>query len=152
MREFVFNEASLATHYACDADAVVALDGIVRGIARLVSAGVADKSLRASRPLHEIAVAPGLDLFHLAQIALSNPLTKSSAILFLKISHRIPIDDGLDPDMLTHLRLADLITPVTSGATALVLCALSDWIALGFPTEPRWDVDLLALSVVFLMR
>lgn len=150
MREFVLNEASLEAQYACASNALAALDSVVRGIAELVSAGVAGKSLRASRPLHDIAIAPGVDLWRLAQLALKNPRFKSSAILFLSISQRVPIEDGLDPDMLGRLNLADLITPTISRATALVLCALSDRIALGFPTEPQWNIDLLKLTFILL--
>jgi hypothetical protein len=150
MREFVLNEASLKSHYTCPTEAVAVLDSVVRGIAGLVSAKVAGKSLRASRPLHDITIAPGVSLWCLAQLALKIPRFKSSAILFLSLSQRVPIEDGLDPDMLGRLRLADLGTPTISGATALVLCALSDGIALGFPTEPHWDVDLLNLRVILL--
>lgn len=150
MREFVFNEASLVTRYATDTDAILALDGIARGVASLVRAGVAVSSLRLIRPLHEIAVSPTLDLWRLVQAALKDPRTKTSAIFFLSITQRIPIDDGLEQTMLDRLALADLEMPVTSGATALILCALSGRIALGFPKEPRWDIDLLALTVVML--
>lgn len=150
MREFVLNEASLGSLYACEADAVGALDNVVRGIAALVRNGFASKNLRSSRPLHDIAIVPGIDLWRLAQIALKDPRAKSSAQLFLGISQRVPIEDGLDSDILDRLCLADLDMPVLSGTTALILCALSDQIALGFPTEPRWDVDLLDLTLILL--
>jgi len=150
LREFVLNEASFENLYSCAGDAVPALDSVVRGIAGLVSAGVASKNLRASRPLHEIIVAPGVDLWRLAQIAIKDPRFKSSATLFLSISQRAPIEAGLDADLLGRLRLADLVKPPISRPTPLVLCALSGRIALGFPTAAQWDVDLLALNLIFL--
>jgi hypothetical protein len=150
VREFVLNEASLESHYASVSEAVVDLDSVVRGIAALVSAGVAVNTLRASRPLHDITIVPGVNLWRLAQLAMRNPRSKDSAALFLRMSQRVPIEDGLAADMKGRLLLADLAKPGLSGATALVLCALSDRIALGLPTQPRWDVDLLNISVILL--
>ena len=139
----ILNHASLAP--AGWREALRYLPDLADGMASLVQAGVAQKSLRMSRSVHESYWPDEGSLFD-AFRAVTRQGARDQSLFLLKLSEKAPLLSDLGPDVTDRFQMCGTRElPLDDGAP-LVLCVITDAIAVGFPSEPTWDRDRLAVN------
>ena len=114
-------------------------------MAALVCAAVAEKALRMCLDMSNVWCRPGFSLFDACQ---SLRLHDRDAYLFLMaLSQKVPITHGLGSETKDRLLACESLHPSAMGGEPLLLCAISDCIAVGFPSALDWDRD--RVHVVF---
>ena len=148
MREMILNHASLAL---AGRDEVPAwLVDMASGMAALVRTRVASKSLRACRSAHEFRFPDGRSLFDAYQDLRQQGRRDESAFL-MSLTEKVPLPSGVVPEVKDRFLLCEATAcetktlPPEDGAP-LVLCAIADGVAVGFPSEPIWDRDRITIA------
>ena len=143
MREMVLNHASVQAPDR--STAVVLLKDVATGMAHLVNKKVAQSSLRMQRPTQEIDCMPSYSLFDTYQ-----DLRKSGARdeyrLLLRMSTKCPLLREVEFDVSDRFQACEAKQLPSEDGEPLVLCAITDWIAVGFPSDSIWDNDRLKVS------
>ena len=147
MRELVLNHASLKS--AGEHESLAWLEDLARGVTALVGAGVVRKALRMHRWPQAMDWLDGRSL-HDAYLLLlrRGGRARESAAYLLGLSAKAPLLSGITPEVQDRFLLCEEKTLPGVDGEPLVLCALTDAIAVGFPSEPVWDRD--RLCIVFL--
>lgn len=143
MREMVLNHASVQAPGRHTA--IGWLKDVATGMAHLVSKRVAQSSLRMQRPTQETACLSGYSLFDAYQ-----DLRKSGARdeygLLLRMSAKCPLLREVEFDVSDRFQACEAKQLPSEDGEPLVLCAITDWIAVGFPSDSIWDNDRLMVS------
>lgn len=142
MREMVLNHASLQ---APDRHTAVEwLKDVTSGMTLLILHKVTESTLRMSRPLQEIHCMPSWSLWEALQ-----ELRKAGALeeyLFLvRLSTKIPLLSDSAQDVVDRFLGCEAATLPPEDGAPLVMCAISDGIAVGFPYD-GWDRNQLTIS------
>ena len=144
MREMVLNHASLRVTNRDTA--IESLKDLAAGMAALIAKGTVAQTLRASRPVYEIECLPDWTLF-----SAFNELKQSGGrdeFLFLaRLSTRVPLLSGTSESFVDRFRMCEEKTLPTTDGEPLVYCAVTDGVAVGFPSDSAWDQD--SVVVVF---
>lgn len=143
MREMILNHASLAPlgwH-----DTLEFLPGLADGMAGLVRDGAAQATLRMSQSLHETRWRDEGSLFN-AFLEIKRRGARDQSLFLLKLSERAPLLSGLGPDVTDRFQRCEATMLPPNDGAPLVLCAITDAIAVGFPSEPVWDRDRLRIE------
>ena len=141
----MLNHASLESPDA--GTAITWLIDVARGMATLAESGIVQNSLRMDRPMWEINCAPGRTLHEIAFDA-QQTKARDEITFLLRRAVRFPLIDRLNPQLNERFRScehAGLDVSAEDGAP-LVLCAISDSIAVGFPSHSAWDCDCIAVE------
>ena len=141
MREMVLNHASLAApnlHTAFEW-----LKDLARGIPQLN--GVAQPGLRMAIAVSEIWILPDCSLYD-AYLKLLRHGARDAAVFLMGLSARYPLLCEVDSDFRDRFCGCEPTQLSSEEGEPLLLCAITDWIAIGFPSEPVWDSDQLAVS------
>ena len=143
MREMILNHASLAS---AGRDEVPAwLVDMASGMAALVRTRVASKSLRAGRSVHDVRFPDGRSLFDAYQ-ELRQRERRDESVFLMSLTEKVPLQSGIDPEVRDRFlgceaTACEARTLSPTEGEPLVLCAIADGIAVGFPSEPVWDRD-----------
>ncbi len=148
MREMILNHASLAP--AGWRDALEFLPDLADGIAGLVRAGTAQATLRMSRSLHETRWPDEGSLFDAFREIMRRG-ARDQSLFLMKLSEKTPLLSSLAPDIIGRFRMCEAKTLSPGDGAPLVLCAVTDAIAVGFPSEPVWDRDRLPVDFLELL-
>ena len=143
MREMVLNHASVSVPHSNPAKLYEWLRELAEGIQRLLGARVVQKSLRTARKFYETQCLPGYSLFN-ACLELRRQGYRDEFELFMSLSDRQPFLE-IEPDMKDRFLACEEQTLPSDDGEPLVLCAIADWIAVGFPSEPIWDRDRITI-------
>lgn len=122
------------------ADAVNWLIDIAKGLSGLVELNVAKNVLRMARSHAEIQCAPGSTLFD-ALIATQRIGAREESRFLLSLTTKVPLIQDLGPEILDRFRACESMALDPRDGEPLVLCVVSDAIAVGFPSNPTWDRD-----------
>ena len=141
MREMVLNHASLPGYSKRQASDQ--LMDLVRGMARLVSSSVAMSSLRTTRPIHEIACDEQNSFFDIWILLRANGAVEEFRFL-MGLTTKTPMLTELGEDVRGRFLACEEQTLRQEDGKPLLLCALTNWIAVGFPKEP-WDNDSIVV-------
>ena len=148
-REMVLNHASLAEAARHEADAW--LKDLAIGMVELVRFGSALPVLRMDREMYEIPCPNGRSLQD-ACFALSRLGMREEAAYFMRLGTKVPLLDDVASGAKERFLACEAtaceakqLSPA-EGAP-LVLCAVTNRIAVGFPSDPVWDRD--RMTVVF---
>ena len=149
MREMILNHASLAD--AGRYEALAWLADMASGMAGLVRDGVARKSLRTCRSVHEIRLLDELSLFHAYRELRLRGNREESAFL-MSLTEKTPLLSGVEPEVADRFLACEATaceakTLPSPDGDPLVLCAVTNGVAVGFPSDPVWDRD--RVSVIF---
>ncbi len=125
--------------------AVTWLIDVAKGLADLIERGVAQNALRMARPHTEIECAAGATLYDAIFDAQRTGAREESRFL-LSLSTKTPLLHDLGPDAVSRFRSCEAKELPSRDGEPLVLCAISDSIAVGFPSDPSWDRDQLAVE------
>ena len=137
MREMVLNHASLLGH--SKEQASEQLKGLVTGMAQLVDNSVAAPSLRTTRPTQEIPCAERGSFFDI-WILLRNSGAIEEFRFLMSLTTKTPVSTELEQDVRGRFLACEEQTLPQEDGMPLLLCALTNWVAVGFPKTP-WDCD-----------
>ena len=137
MREMVLNHASL-TGFAKQ-EVVDNLRDVAAGMAQLVKNGVTGAVLRTSKPIQDISCLPGCSLFN-AFLFLRESDGIDEFRFLMSLAARTPILEGLGESVESQFLACEATEMPVEDGTPLLLCALTDWVAVGFP-KLQWDRD-----------
>ena len=143
MREMILNHASVVP--AGWHDVLEFLPDLADGMAALVRDGAAVATLRMSRSLHETRWPDEGSLFN-AFREVGRRGARDQSLFLMKLSEKAPLLSSLAPDVTYRFRMCEEKTLPPDDGAPLVLCAITDAIAVGFPSEPVWNRDRLPVD------
>ena len=141
MREMVLNHASLASpdlHTAFEW-----LKDLARGIPQLNN--VARPRLRMAISVSEIRILPDCSLYN-AYLKLLKHGARDAATFLMGLSAKYPLLSDVESNVRDRFLGCEGRQMPLEDCEPLILCAITDWIAVGFPSNPVWDRDQLAVS------
>ena len=144
----ILNHASLVP---CGRDEAVAwLADTASGMAALVEHGVAAASLRMDRSVHEVRCSRDRSLFEAYQELRQRGALEEYRFL-MRLSTKSPLLRDVGGDSADRfLRCEEKTLPQEDGAP-LLLCAVTDAIAISLPSEPVWDRDRVTVDFLELL-
>ncbi len=145
MREMVLNHASVRTP-GSDRDLVVEwLKDVARGMARLVRDKVSRKSLRTKRDFHDTLCLSDYSLYD-AFVWLKKQGFRDEHVFLVQLATKMPLLGELGEDVEDRFHACEERTLAGDDGEPLVLCAITDWITIGFPSESVWDRDRVTVD------
>ena len=142
MREMILNHASLASAPRHDVPARLA--DLASGMAELVRTGVVSAALRTHRSLHEIPCPDDRSSLWGAYQELRRSGGRDEFGFLMSLSAKVPLLSGVESEVRDRFLACEATAceaktlPPPDG-DPLVLCAVTDAVAVGFPSEPVWD-------------
>ena len=143
MRELVLNDASIAA--ADQSTAIDWLKDIAKGMSSLFLKQVVQNTLRTSRPLQEIHYRDNSSLWE-AIIALKQRGLVEQHRFLMRSSVKSPLENELKEDVKDRFLSCEGKTFPPPAGDPLVLCAISDGIAVSFPSDLIWDSSLIKVD------
>ncbi len=143
MREMILNHASLVpTGWH---DALKFLPDLADGMAMRVRSGAAQSTLRMSRSLHETYWPDERSLFNAVR-EVKRHGARDQSLFLMKLSEKAPLLSGFAPKVTERFRICEAKTLPSDDGAPLVLCAVTDAICVGMPSEPVWGRDRLPVD------
>ena len=143
MREMVLNHASLDSP---DQHTVIDwLEDLAIGMAQLVSENISERSLRSSQSLYETFCFSDWSLWDAIQ-ELRAGGARDEHLFLVRLSTKVPLLSDVGQDVADRFRACEAKTLPPKDGEPLVLCAITDGIAVGFPSDPIWDRDNVTVS------
>ncbi len=143
MRELVLNHASLR---ACGfPEAAALLPDLVVGMAELVRNRAAQSVLRMVRSVSEIRLQGGESLWD-AFLEMKRQGARDQYVFLMRLGQKAPLLNGLAPAVTARFRSCEAKRLPPEDGESLLLCALTDSIAVSLPSEPDWDHDRLGVQ------
>lgn len=144
MREMVLNHASLMT---VEWRKVVRwLPDVADGMAAIVKDGTASGTLRMCRWAHEIQWPDGRSLGDVCRELVRQGARDQGVFLLQKCDTATHLLDGLEQDVKDRFRGCRLFELSGENRVPLVLCAVTNGVAVSVPSEPDWDCDRLPVQ------
>ena len=142
MREMVLNHASFTVR---DRHTITSwLKDIASGMAKLCHEDVVLEVLRTWQPAQEIFCLPGYSLFEAIQDL--RAVRAQEEYLFLsRLLTKMPLLREVGEDVKGRFHACEARELPPEDGKTLLLCALTDWVAVGFPSDP-WDLDHIKVS------
>lgn len=138
MREMVLNHASVRVQDSDRESINQWLMDLAGGMARLVGDGVVQSSLRMVRGFHETPCLPGYSLFEAGQ-QLRAHSCRDAYVFLMRLASKIPLLSEVGEEVRNRFLACDERTLEPPDGEPLVFCAITDGIAVGFPSAPEWD-------------
>ena len=143
MRELILNHASVYTTKINNPEALDWLRDIIEGIASIVDSGIAERHLRMDKSLYEMPLDPhGRTLYGLV-LELQRRGYREESRFFFGLANKVPLLSELEENIKDRFRACEEQTLAEGDGDPLVLCAISDGIAVGFPSQDIWNSDQL---------
>ena len=143
MREMVLNHASLAS--SDRHTAVEWLKDMTVGMAQLVDENIAESYLRSSQSLYETFCLSDWSLWD-GILELQRGGARDEFLFLVRLSTKVPLLSDVGQDVADRFRSCEAKTLLPKDGEPLVLCAITDGIAVGFPSDPVWDRDNVTVS------
>ena len=138
MREMIFNHASVGAYDSGIGEASQCLRDVVGGIGQTVKCGATSAVLWIACSYHEIRCQPGYSLHEVwLRLRVQHPDE------FRFFGRLIDKHKFLEPARLT---LYEERTLPAGDGLPLIFGAIADGVLIGFPSEARWDSDLIAVE------
>ena len=144
----ILNHASLASAERLAADAW--LTDVAAGVGALVANGVVSKDLRMSRWPHEIG-CPGDRSLNDAYCELRQRGERDASAFLMSLSSKAPLLSEVEPAVESRFRGCEETTLPPDDGAPLLLCALTNAVAVSMPSEPAWDHDRLTVTFIELL-
>ena len=140
MREMVLNHVSLC---ACDRrTALTWLTDIASGIAILSDNGVVGNVLRSSQHRHEIYLFGDWSL----QDAIFSLAEREARNFLLRLGVKVPLLVDSEEEVTERFLRCQETNFAPEDGKPLLLCALADYIAVGFPSDDIWQHDQIKVE------
>ncbi|MDE2736722.1 MAG: hypothetical protein OXI72_20165 [Gemmatimonadota bacterium] len=143
MRELVLNDASIVA--ADQSIAIDWLEDIAKGMSSLFLKQVVQNTLRTSRPLQKIHYRGNCSLWEIILALRQQGLVEEYRFLMRSIV-KSPLENELKDDIKDRFLLCEGKTFPPPEGDPLVLCAISDGIAVSFPSDLIWDSSLIKVD------
>ncbi len=143
MRELVLNDASIAA--ADQSTAIDWLGDIAKGMSSLFLKQVVQNTLRTSRPLQEIHYRGNCSLWEVILALRQQGLVEEHRFL-MRSSVKSPLENELKEDVKDRFLSCEGKTFPPPAGDPLVLCAISDGIAVSFPSDLIWNSSLIKVD------
>ena len=143
MREMVLNHASVV---APDRHTLLSrLLEMISGMVSLNQLGVTDSALRMSRYMHDISCANDITLWD-AIHDLQRQGARDEFAYLVQLSSKVPlldtiVDSAKDRFLRSEVTGFGLIDLSPEDGAPLLYCAITDGVAVGFPSDPVWEQD-----------
>ncbi len=124
--------------------AVKWLEDTTVGMSVLVRDGIAQSILRMNRPVDETRCLADCSLFDVYQ-ALRKRGARDEYQFLMQLSNKVPLLSDIGQDIENRFLSCEATKLSQEDGAPLVLCAITDGIAVGFPTEPVWNHDQLTI-------
>ena len=118
------------------------LKDLARGMAQLRE--IAQSSIRMRVPVHEIRILPDCSL-HQAYQELRKAGERDEYVYLMKLITKYPFLTEVESDIRNRLFACEAKQLPQEDGEPLVLCAITNWIAVGFPSSSVWDSDQLTV-------
>ena len=139
----ILNHASLVP---CGRDEAIAwLTNAASGMAALVEHGASLATLRMCRSVHEIRCSPHRSLFEAYQALRERGALEEYRFL-MRLSTKSPLLHDIGEDSADRFRGCEEKTLPRDDGAPLLLCAITDAIAISLPFEPVWDQDRITVD------
>lgn len=142
MREMVLNHASLGS--PDQHTAVGWLKEVTVGMTMLVRDEIAEPTLRMRQSHAEILCLSNWSLWDALQ-ELRKGGARDEHLFFARLTSKVPLLCDIDHEVADRFRACEATTLPPEDGEPLVLCAITDDIAVGFPSAPVWDCDQLTI-------
>ena len=106
---------------------------------------IVKSSLRTRLHEHEIWILPNLSLYD-AYRALKRTGAREEARFLMRLSTKSPLLNEVESDVRARFLGCEGRQIPLEDCEPLILCAIANWIAVGFPSNPVWDSDQLTIS------
>ena len=143
MRELLLNDASIAA--ADQSTAIDWLTDIAKGMSALFLKQVVQNTLRTSRPLQDIHYRGNSSLWEIILALRQHGLMEEYRFL-MRSSVKSPLTNELEQSVKDRFLACEGQTFPSSASSSLVLCAISDGIAVSFPSDSVWDRNLIKVD------
>jgi len=147
MRDLVFNDACLDVPFATVGHAVAATSRCIKGIKNLIADDVVRRAIRLPGNAHDIKLGNQFSLFDVVVAILKQPELKDHGSLFLSLLQLTPIDVGVSDETINQM-LACKIQDKPNW-WGLLLCALSNGVAVSIDPNDAWDFNTIELSLQY---
>ena len=144
MREMVLNHASVPSPDANRNKIADRLRDLAAGMGLLVTGKIVRTDLRSQKHVHEIFFSNGYSLFDAYQ-DLRRAGHREEYQFLVGLTIRAPLLHEIQDHIECRFRACEEKTLSPGDGEPLVLCAISDWIAVGFPSAPIWDRDRITI-------
>lgn len=144
MRELVLNHASVRTPDDHWHQVIGWLRGISAGMAQLIRAEVVETGLRMRHSVSETTCTARGSLYDAYQ-ELRRSGHRDEYRFLMGLSARLPLLNGVEDRIADRFRECEGRTLPSPDGEPLVLCAIADWIAVGFPSDSLWDRDRITV-------
>jgi len=111
----------------------------------LVRDSVVQKILRMSQPLHETYCLADWSLFDAYQ-ELRQRGAREEYLFLMRLGAKLPLLSDAGEDVADRFRACEAKTLPWRDGEPLVFCAITDGIAVGFPSDPVWDRNQIAID------
>ncbi len=143
MREMVLNHASV---WSPNKSLVLEwLNDLAAGMGRLCSEMIAGPSMRSVRHPQEILCFPSMSL-HDAIVKLKDTGARDQSLFLLRLSSKSPLLKDIGQEVENHILGCEHASLPPEKGDPLVYCAITNGIAVGFPSKPYWDRDQLSVD------
>ena len=150
MRELVFNHASVRISDQARDSLHAWLKNIVLGMSQLVHARVVQMSLRLSHEPYAIECFEDHTLGHAFEVL--RELGHRDEYVFLsRLVTRTPLTSEIESDTKDRFLSAGSLCVPGDDEEPPILCAITDWIIVSFPSRPSWNCDSLEVQFVELL-
>ena len=140
MREMVLNHASVFAPGSNREWVTYLLVDLAGGIAELICDRVVQKSLRTAQWLQDTPCLSEYSLFD-ACLRLQAQGYREEYGLLMGLAAKVPLLSDVDEEVSNRFLACEERTLATPEGEPLVFCAITDGIAVGFPSAPEWDRD-----------
>ena len=144
MREMVLNHASVLAPDASRETVVDWIRDLAAGMSQLVASRVVRIGLRSLGHVHGIYCSSDYSLFD-AYHDLRRDGYREEYRFLVGLSTKAPLLHDVEGHIADEFLGCDEQTLPAPDGEPLVLCAIADWIAVGFPSEPVWDRDRITV-------
>ena len=148
MRELILNHASLRA--PGHGSAVDWLRDVAVGVATLIGQSVAENTLRSPFPLEDIECAPDLSLSQ-AILNVRDEGWRDEFLLLVRLTTKVPLLSDLPSPIKERFLGCEDLTLTSSEGEPLVLCAITDAITVGFPSNEIWASSQITVHFEELM-
>ena len=145
MREMILNHASLFAPGSDRSSISAWLGDVATGMGGLVDDRVAEKSLRVSHGFHETWCQPDYSLWD-AFNGLRASGHREEYLFLVRLTTKVPLLDEAEENVRDRFLACEEQTLPQGDGEPLVYCAIADGIAIGFPSQPRWDRGRITVS------
>ena len=142
MREMVLNHASAAS--PSRQDALDWLKDMASGMSALVCERVTDSALRMSVNPYEISCADGWSLQE-AMLELRLTGARDEYVFLARLSQKYPLIAEIGEDVKDRFLRCEARELSPEDGKPFLMCVIANGVSVGFPSDPAWDKDEVAV-------